>query len=83
ELESGLLKSSKEIKEIKLFLTDLYLQTKEAINRSHAAAEIPFMSNSAVIEFIERRNYLYEILHFLSEQFEMIMNAIGNPSKDT
>lgn len=83
ELESRLTHTSDEISDIKLFLTDLYLQIKEAINRNYTSAEIPFMSNIAVIEYINRRNYLYEIIQFLSEQFGIIMSAIGNPSRDT
>lgn len=83
ELESGLSHVSGEIAEIKLFLTDLYLRIKETMNRNYASARIPFMGNATVIQYINRRNYLYEIIQFLSEQFEMIMNAIGNPSRDT
>ena len=83
ELEVGFSHSLTEINEIKLFLTDLYLQIKENMNRSYTSVEIPFMSNSSVIEYISRQNYLYEILQFLSEQFEMMIVAIGNPSRDT
>lgn len=83
ELEYGLSHVSGEIAGIKLFLTDLYLRIKESMNRTYASAGIPFLSNSTVIAYINRRNYLYEIVKFLSEQFEMIMNAIGSPSRDT
>ena len=83
ELEHRLLHVSDEISEIRLFLTDLYLQTRETIKRNYASAEIPFMGNSTVIEYINSQNYLYEIIRFLSEQFEMIMNAIGSPSRNT
>lgn len=82
-LEDTLARVPDKISEIKLFLTDLYLQIKETINKNYASAEIPFTANSAVIEFIGSRNYLYEIIQFLSEQFEMFMNAIGNPSRNT
>ncbi|MBD5488967.1 MAG: response regulator [Lachnospiraceae bacterium] len=83
ELEEALLYVSNEAHEIKLFLTDLYLQIKEKMNRAYASAKIPFSSNSSVLEFINTCNYLYEIIKFLSEQFEMIMDATGNPSRDT
>lgn len=83
ELEYGLSHAPDEIAEIKLFLTDLYLRIKENMNRNYASVQIPFLSNSTVIAYIDRRNYLYEIIKFLSEQFEMIMNAIGSPSRDT
>ncbi|MCD7709581.1 MAG: response regulator [Clostridiales bacterium] len=83
ELEDTLSCVSDGINEIKLFLTDLYLHIREQINQNYASAEIPFSKNSAVIDFINTQNYLYEIIRFLSEQFEMIMNATGNPSRDT
>lgn len=83
ELEDTCTDTTEEISAIKLFLTDIYLQIKERINHTYGAAEIPFETNSAVIEFITSQNYLYEIIRFLSEQFEKVMNATGNPSRDT
>ena len=83
ELEEALLYLPEEVHEIKLFLTDLYLQIKEKMNRTYASAKIPFSSNTSVLEFISNCNYLYEIIQFLSKQFEMIMEATGNPSRDT
>jgi two-component system, response regulator YesN len=68
---------------IKLFLTDIYLQIKENINHIYSTTDIPFPSNSAVIDFIDGKYYLYEIIQFFSEQFEMIMNAIGNSNSDS
>ncbi|MBP3475671.1 MAG: response regulator [Lachnospiraceae bacterium] len=83
ELEDVCTRVSEDINTIKLFLTDVYLQVKEKINSTYTSAEIPFETNSAVIDFITNQNYLYEIIRFLSKQFEMIMNATGNPSRDT
>lgn len=83
ELEETLLYAPDEVRDIKLFLTDLYLQIKEKTNRAYASSKIPFSSNSSVLEFIDSCNYLYEIIQFLSKQFEMIMDATGNPSRDT
>ncbi|MDD6812724.1 MAG: response regulator [Lachnospiraceae bacterium] len=83
ELEDTMSQVSDDINTIKLFLTDIYLQIRERMNRNYASAEIPFAANSTVIDFINSQNYLYEIIRFLSEQFEMIMNATGNPSRDT
>lgn len=83
ELEQYLMKASAGTEEIKLFIIDLYLQIKEAMNRDYASAKIPFLTNSSIIEFITGQKYLYEIIRFLSEQFEMMMNATGNPSRDT
>ncbi len=72
-----------DISEVKLFVTDLYLRIKEKINLVYNTISIPFPTNSSVIDFIEKKYYLYEIIQFLSEQFEMIMNATGNPSRNS
>lgn len=81
-LEEYLYNVENDISEVKLFLTDLYLQIKEKISVLYPNSAIPFSGNSAVINIIEQKAYLYEIIQFLSEQFEMIMNATGNPSRD-
>lgn len=83
ELETAMMQVEEDINNIKLFLTDIYLQIREKMLQNYASAEIPFEANSTVIDFINNQNYLYEIIRFLSEQFEMIMNATGNPSRDT
>lgn len=79
-LEKEFYSSKSDLITIKLFLTDLYLQVKQTISHIYPTIDIPFSTNSYVIDFIESRFYLYEIISFFSEQFEMIMNAIGNPS---
>lgn len=71
------------IVEVKLFLTDLYLRIKEKINLVYSTVTIPFPTNSKAIEFIAYKHYLYQIIQFLSRQFEMIMNATGNPNRNS
>ena len=44
---------------------------------------INFPSNAVVIETIHQKNYLYEIILFFSEQFDMIISSIGNSSRDS
>ncbi len=82
-LENYLYNVQNDISEVKLFLTDLYLRIKEKINLVYNTLNIPFPTNSTVIDFIEKKYYMYEIILFLSEQFEMIMNATGNPSRNS
>ncbi len=81
-LEEYLYNVGNDISEVKLFLTDLYLQIKEKISVLYPNSAIPFSGNSAVINIIDQKAYMYEIIQFLSEQFEMIMNATGNPSRN-
>lgn len=82
-LEKNLYCTKTDLSAIKLFLTDIYLEIKQMISHIYSTSDIPFPSNSSVIDFIESKYYLYEIILFFSEQFEMIMNAIGNSSSES
>lgn len=82
-LEEYLYNVKNDISSVKLFLTDLYLRIKEKLNHIYSNANIPFPTNSECIDKIDSCNYLYEIILFISEQSEMVMNATGNPSRDT
>ena len=83
ELENTLVQSRNDVSLIKPFLTDLYLQMKENMNRDYTWAKIPFQTDSAVIGYIHEQRCLHEIILFLSEQFEMMINAIKTSSGDT
>ena len=83
ELEQKLYYSSDDISEIKLFLTDLYLSIKEKISHLYHNVKIPFPRNAEIINTINEKYYLYEIILFFTEQFEMIMQSIGNPSSSS
>lgn len=83
QLNEYLYNVNDNIPAIKLFLVDLYLQVKEKLNHIYNTIDIPFPTNSAIIDLIEKKYYLYEIIRYFSEQFEMIMNATGNSSRDS
>ena len=68
---------------IKRFLIDIYLQIKQKISQIYTSVQIPFSTNSAIIDLIDGKYYLYEIIKVLTEQFEMCMNAVGSPSSET
>lgn len=80
ELEQNLYYAKEDIAKIKLFLTDLYLSIKEKISHLYHNANIPFPGNAEIIRQIDEKYYLYEIILFFTEQFEMIMRSIGSPS---
>lgn len=82
ELETNLYSSLDDIPRIKLFLTDLYLSIKEKISHLYHNMNIPFPGNAEIIDFINQKYYLYEIILFFTEQFEMIIRSIGNPSSE-
>ena len=83
ELQKKLYNASDSIDDIKLFLADLYLSIKEKMNRLYSKASLPLTGNADTIKFINSRYYLYEIILFFTEQFETMMSAIGNSSRDS
>ena len=83
ELEVFLYNVKDDIKSVKHFLTDIYFQAKEKINLIYNNAAIPFPANSEVIIRIENSVYLYEIIRFLSELTDLVINATGAPSRDS
>ena len=56
---------------------------KEKLSHLYHNADIPFPGNGDIIAFVGSRYYLYEIILYFTEQFELIMRAIGNPSSDS
>lgn len=78
-----LVETTNDIQTIKMFLTDLYWQVKENIIRVYPNMDIPFPSPSSAISYIEKANYLYEIIRYISEQCSIIMDATGSPSRDS
>jgi len=83
ELNNKLFQSQGTIINIKHFLADIFLQIKQKTLHVFPNAEIPFAHNSAIIELIESKYYLYEILDYFSDQFDIIIRAIGNNSSDS
>lgn len=83
ELEQELYSAPIGVQEQKDLLVDLYLQIKEKISYLYRSQNIPFIPNSTAINRILQSYYLYEIIAFLSEQFEMIMSSIGYSSRES
>lgn len=83
DLQHQLYNASDSIDDIRLFLADLYLRIKEQINHLYSNASIPFASNADIIKFINDKYYLYEIILFFTEQFEVIMSSIGNSTRES
>ncbi len=82
-LQQKLYNASDSIDDIKLFLAGLYLNIKEKMSHLYSKFPTAFGGNTDAIKFINSRYYLYEIILFLSEQFEAMMSAIGNSSRDS
>ncbi|HWT76953.1 MAG TPA: response regulator [Mobilitalea sp.] len=82
DLRNSLYTGGDDVITIKRFLVDIFLQTKQAIMHKYNHINIPFAHNSVIIELIESKYYLYEIVQYFSEQFEMIIRAIGSTSSE-
>lgn len=83
ELKDYLYHTKTEISLFKHFLADIMIQVKSIITHTYGTINIPFPSNAAIMSTIEENCYLYEILQFLTVQFEMSMNAIGSPTRES
>ncbi len=83
KLKGKLYECGTDIDKIKYFLADIFLQIKHYISHLYNNVDIPFAPNATIIELIENKYYLYEILLYFTEQFEMIIRAIGNTSSDS
>ncbi len=80
ELSDYLTLCSAEITDIKHFLIDIYILVKQKIMQIFPQTDLPFLANASVIILIEEKYYLYEIIEFLGEQFEMWMHSVGYSS---
>lgn len=83
QLQSRLYTAPDSIASIKLFFTDLHLQIKEQMNRLYPGNSIPFYSNAQLIRTIDEADFLYEIIRFLAQRFEIMMSSIGTSSRDS
>lgn len=83
EISQVLYTTSDSIESIKLLLADLFLSVKEQMNHLYNQADIPFPSNADIIRSIESKYYLYEIILFFTEQFEIVISSIGNSTRDS
>lgn len=82
-LQEDLYHSDLDIEDEKNLLVDLYLHIKEKIFYTYKASKKQFMPNSEAVNTILNSYYLYEIIAFLSNQYEIIMASIGYSSRDS
>lgn len=77
ELSDFMYSTSSTIPEIRHTLIDIYISVKQQIIQQFPKAEIPFPPNATIIGMIEKKYYLYEIIDFLQEQFNLMMKSVG------
>lgn len=83
KLKEELYYADTETSILKHYLADIMIQVKSIITHTYGNMDIPFPNNAAIIRTIEEKYYLYEILQFFTIQFEMCMNAIGSPTRES
>ena len=83
ELKNDLYYTQVEVPVLKHYLADIMIQVKSIIIHTYGLADLPIPNNAAIISTIEEKYYLYEILQFFNMQFEMYMNAIDSPSRES
>ena len=74
--------SDMEIITIKHFLIDIYILVKQKIMQLNSDVDVPFLANTSVIDLLEKKYYLYEIITFLAEQFDMWSHSVGCSSAE-
>lgn len=80
ELKEAVYYSCIDTSALKHYLADIMIQVKFIITHTYGNINIPIPDNTAILNTIEEKYYLYEILQFFLVQFEMCMNAIGSPT---
>lgn len=80
ELTDTLKHSDEKPAAIKHFLIDLYILVKQKIIQLYPNMDIPLLANASAIDLIEHKYYLYEIITFLAEQFDMWTHSVGYSS---
>ena len=82
ELKEYISKTNDDVSDIKTCLAGIFLQVKQTVMKAYPEKEIPFVHNSAILELIENKRYLYEIMQYFTEQFDMIIRSVGNSTSD-
>lgn len=82
DLEKALYYSRKSIPDIKIFLADLFIRIKEQISFRLYPEAVELPSNTQIMEFIQNRYYLYQILNFYNENLAIIIASLKESSKD-
>lgn len=80
ELMLELTHTKSKIPAIKHLLIDIYILVKQKIMQNYRNVDIAFMANASVIDLLDRKYYLYEIIAFLAEQFELWTHCVGYSS---
>lgn len=75
--------SHEEEQKVRMFLTEVYIQTRGKIREKYPAAEKYTENSRMILQSIFGYDYLYEILDCMAQELDAIMHAIGAPSRDS
>lgn len=66
----------------KLFLADLFISMKEKITFRYYPVKITLPNNTQIIEYIQTRYYLFQIIQYFRDNINLIINTISTSSVD-
>ena len=79
-LTESLKKSTMDTPDVCLYLTEILLQCKDRLTKQYPSLAEQFESHAGIIEFIEGRFYLYEIIQYMTELFDRVMEKLHERS---
>lgn len=82
ELSGHLRVSGAEPDVIRHFIIDIYILVRQRIMLLYPDIDIPFPSNASVIDLLEHKCCLYELIAFLAEQFDLWMRSVSRSTGD-
>lgn len=66
---------------IKYHLADIMIEMKVLLSKVYMEKNLSMLNNVSMINEIEEKDYLFEIMDFFENQFEIYMRMIGEPTR--
>lgn len=82
-LQENLFYSVEDSNSIKAFLSGLFLNLKHLVIQNYVDQKISFAPNSEIIDLIQNKRFLYEVIQYFIEQFDLIIKSVGNSSSES
>ncbi len=83
EMHDQLSHASETSEQVKMFVLDLHLCIREQIRILYSSSDIPFLDHSDFFIAVRNSSCLTELLDFMMAQFERILRATANPSRNS
>lgn len=80
EMRRTIFYCTENISDIKAFLSGVFMQIKANITRAYSSIDFPFAADASIISLFSSKYYLYEIIEYFQETFDMVIRAVGGTS---